>query len=97
MKDTNSRNYMVTAKDGNVQKFNAYIKNDTGLYATRFFTDNYPPGPKQWNGKGCSSFKKAEDAIAFGYKIGAAVRKAGDWPSIKYAVELAHEYKKEFA
>ena len=50
----------------------------------------------QWCGKLCT-YKKQKDAIAFGYKIAAAVSKATDLDSIKKVVEINSAYKKVFS
>lgn len=98
MKKANSKmTYIGTARDGNSQRFNAYVRRATGKFVTRFFVDNYPKGHRQWNGKGCNSFTKLEDAVAFGYKIASAARLAEDWYAIKEVVELDHAHKRTFS
>ena len=87
--------FFATAKDGKLQKFNAYPVLKTGKYITRFHVVNYPPGHPQWSGKLCS-FDSQEDAIAFGYKIASSVKKAGDWPAVKHLVDINAAYKKAF-
>jgi hypothetical protein len=87
--------FFATARDGNIQKFNAYPHYSSGKYVTRFYVENYIPGKNNWSGKMCT-FKNQEDAIAFGYKIASATPKANDFPSIKKLVEINAAYKKSF-
>jgi hypothetical protein len=88
--------FFATAKDGNPQKFNAYVIRKTGKYVARFHVINYMGGKhKQWCGKGCT-FKSQEEAIAFGYRIASSTEFAGDWLSVKKVVDLNSEYNKTF-
>jgi hypothetical protein len=87
--------FYATAKDGNIQVFNAYPIYKTGKFVTRFHVNNYKHGHPQWSGKMCS-FDNQEDAIAFGYKIASSTKKAGDWPSIKNLVDINAAYRKSF-
>ena len=86
--------FFATAKDGKLQKFNAYTIHRTGKFVTRFHVTNYKTHP-QWSGRMCS-FDHMEDAIAFGYKIASSVKKASDFPSIKKLVDINADYKKAF-
>lgn len=92
--------FVATAKDGKSQKFNAYPRyNSDGSvyhYVTRFYFLDENNKWDQWCGKLCT-YKKQKDAIAFGYKIAAAVSKATDLDSIKKVVEINSAYKKVFS
>lgn len=90
-----NKHFYATARDGNIQKFNAYPHYSTGKFVTRFYVENYKPGLNNWSGKMCT-FDNQKDAIAFGYKIASATPKVNDFPSIKKLVELNAAYKKTF-